>query len=358
MGNCFVRHRSGSSMKTEFDSIYSLMTFFNRNLKYNSSINISATINNIELPFNIYKLPKNYTFSSNNDVSKAMSLCTQDGAIQVLLGKTITVNSRITLTTPQRCRGLYIFCDNLINNGTISMTARGCKAEGKNIYLCKLNNTFQYIPAVGGSGGASCHPLSSGRYSGLAGYESSISRGTGGGGSGGSWYDSVAWSGRGGNGTSFSGGSGGGSTTRGSSVAVQNGSDIGGPGGNGNRPSSNNNSGGGVGNPGGNGYNRGGNINSTAPSGTGGIIVIFTKTCNGYFEAKGISSKPSTNNFLPDAYGGSSGGGSINIFAKTTSNITTNASGGAGNTSKTSQISNSYDGGAGGNGSVTISDYP
>ena len=358
MGNCFVRHRNGSSMKTEFNSIYSLMIFFNRNLKYNSSVNISATINNIELPFNIYKLPRNYTFSSSNDVSNTMSLCTQDGAIQVLLGKTITVNSGITLTTPQRCRGLYIFCDNLINNGTISMTARGCIGEGKNIYLCRLNDTLQYIPAVGGSGGASCHPLSSTRYSGLAGYESSTSRGTGGGGSGGSWYDSVAWSGRGGNGTSFSGGAGGGSTTRASSIAVQNGSDIGGAGGNGNKPTSNNRSGGGVGNPGGHGYDQVGNSKSIAPSGTGGIIVIFARSCSGYFEAKGISSTPSVDGLLPDAYGGSSGGGSINIFTKTTSNITTNASGGTGNTSKTSQISNSYDGGAGGNGSVTISDYP
>ena len=52
---------------------------------------------------------------------------------------------------------MYIYCiGTLTNNGTISMTARGAKAEGQNVYLFKnLEGNFEYVPAVGGAGGAS-----------------------------------------------------------------------------------------------------------------------------------------------------------------------------------------------------------
>ncbi len=52
---------------------------------------------------------------------------------------------------------MYIYCEGtLTNNGTISMTARGAKAVGQNVYLFKnLEGNFEYIPAVGGVGGAS-----------------------------------------------------------------------------------------------------------------------------------------------------------------------------------------------------------
>ena len=37
----------------------------------------------------------------------------------------------------------------LINNGTISMTARGASAHGQNVYLYKnIDETFEYVPAV------------------------------------------------------------------------------------------------------------------------------------------------------------------------------------------------------------------
>ena len=51
----------------------------------------------------------------------------------------------------------------LTNNGTISMTKRGAKAEGENIYLWKnkitgINNNgtggeYEYVPSVGSTGG-------------------------------------------------------------------------------------------------------------------------------------------------------------------------------------------------------------
>ena len=50
---------------------------------------------------------------------------------------------------------MIVYCTGtLINNGTISMTARGAKAEGQNVYLFKnLDGSFEYVPAVGGAGG-------------------------------------------------------------------------------------------------------------------------------------------------------------------------------------------------------------
>ena len=52
---------------------------------------------------------------------------------------------------------MIVYCTGtLINNGTISMTARGAKAEGQNVYLFKnLDGSFEYVPAVGGAGGNS-----------------------------------------------------------------------------------------------------------------------------------------------------------------------------------------------------------
>ena len=49
---------------------------------------------------------------------------------------------------------IYIACGTLTNNGTISMTARGAKAEGQNVYLFKnLDKTYEFVPKEGGSGG-------------------------------------------------------------------------------------------------------------------------------------------------------------------------------------------------------------
>ena len=58
---------------------------------------------------------------------------------------------------------IYIACGTLTNNGTISMTARGAKAEGQNVYLFKnLDSTYEYVPKEGGSGGKGVATPSSG----------------------------------------------------------------------------------------------------------------------------------------------------------------------------------------------------
>lgn len=50
---------------------------------------------------------------------------------------------------------MIIYCTGeLINNGTISMTARGAKAEGEDVYLWKNGKkNYEYIPAGGATGG-------------------------------------------------------------------------------------------------------------------------------------------------------------------------------------------------------------
>ena len=71
----------------------------------------------------------------------------------------LTVDEGVTLTTYASKdgyggpKGLTIYCTGtLTNNGTISMTARGAKPEGQNVYLWKNpDNIFEYIPAIGGN---------------------------------------------------------------------------------------------------------------------------------------------------------------------------------------------------------------
>lgn len=89
----------------------------------------------------------------------------------------LTVNSGITLTACKSDngyggpKGMLIYCTGtLTNNGTISMTARGAKAEGQNVYLWKnSDNSYEFVPAVGAEGGVKSQVVGNsifgGRYS-------------------------------------------------------------------------------------------------------------------------------------------------------------------------------------------------
>ena len=61
-------------------------------------------------------------------------------------------------------KGLLVYCTGtLSNNGTIDMTARGARAEGQDVYLWKnTDNSYEYVPAVGGSGTTQLNLSSSG----------------------------------------------------------------------------------------------------------------------------------------------------------------------------------------------------
>lgn len=71
----------------------------------------------------------------------------------------LTINQGVTLTACKSDngyggpKGMLIYCTGkLTNNGTISMTARGAKAEGEDVYLWKnANGTYEYVPAIGGN---------------------------------------------------------------------------------------------------------------------------------------------------------------------------------------------------------------
>ncbi len=73
----------------------------------------------------------------------------------------LTINSNVMLTACKSDdgyggpKGLFIYCTGtLTNNGTISMTARGAKAEGEDVYLWQNNGgSYEFVPAIGGKGG-------------------------------------------------------------------------------------------------------------------------------------------------------------------------------------------------------------
>lgn len=189
--------------------------------------------------------------------------------------------------------------------------------------------------------------------------------GGGGTGSGRNWTYSILI-GKGGNGTSYSGGTGSGASNSdgayGGYAASGAGSNIGGTGGNG-AVSSGNQSGfgqvsvGGVGNPSGT-YKtyRENFLNQKVNNGTGGLLIIYSFILNndGKILSEGTSSTTGTlsNSSGLISYGGSSGGGSINLFYKMIKNKNNgiiSANGGK-NMSYANWAGSS---GAGGNGSIS-----
>ena len=277
-----------------------------------------------------------YEFGNENiDVANQ----SEDAKYMVILkvNGNLTINQGITLTACKSNngyggpKGLVICCTgNLINNGTISMTKRGAKAEGQNIYLWKnKDGSYEYVPKLGAIGGSSISVTRSKQseywLSGNKGKNGS-ERQTGGGGTGGitSWgYNAKLRVAAGGIGTSYSGGVGSGAIvshsdniTRLSSTVSQNG----GTGGKGYCVRSNEDwtiaAGGGAGNSGGAYAAKYGGIGNKGEDGTGGLLIIYAKT----FDNSGNIESNGANGGNGEAFlavgGGASGGGSINIFSK------------------------------------------
>ncbi len=250
---------------------------------------------------------------------------------------TIDEGVKVTATNVEELtykKGMYLcVMGELQNNGEISMTARGTyNQQGENVYLWKnKDNSFEYIPAEGGPGGASKARSSRGTSAGDAGNDG-IKRATGGGGSGtiifektnSSGGSGTKRSGAGATGTSYSGGSGGGGLNAHQTVTISAGSGAanGGAGGNGYAGRAKTSlpvrgAGGGAGNLGGlgkytaSGQTTGGNNKAyNGENGTGGLLVIYSKALqnNGKFTSNGSKGG------IGGAGGGSSGGGSINLF--------------------------------------------
>ncbi len=322
----------------------------------------NQTIEGSTLNDNVYEFgDKSKDVATANEYAKNMVVLKVKGDL--------TINDGVTLTACKSDngyggpKGLFVYCTGtLTNNGIISMTARGAYAQGQNVYLFKnIDKSYEYVPKVGGNGGNIVNERLRGNGSHINGNKGEDvgenSRKTGGGGSG-KIYSTTTGSGRpisgeGGKGTSYSGGSGGGSAQ-----LMMNGQRTAGSAGiNGGRggysttaayESNNFYVYGGVGNPGGILYNNGREVQAKGENGTGGLLMIFANSISnkGKIESNGIG------NGRHNA-GGSSGGGSINIFYKevfeneNSNNIT--ATGGISTNDATYGKA-----GNGGNGSVTI----
>jgi len=311
----------------------------------------------------------------------------------VLIESGVTVTSVANEDGYGGPKGLYLCSTGTFeNNGIISMTARGAKATGENVYLYSADReNWEYIPATGGAGGVGA--TITGNSSSLYYAEGDdgkpgTGRGTGGGGAGalsigGTSKTNTSQPGT--EGTSYSGGSGSGGIStywygigNWSSYSAATAGGAGGMGVAAYGSSSSKitmNAGGGAGNPGqkgalvsttaaymdGSGFVFGGNNSSYKGSnGTGGLLIIYGNTV---INKGTISSEGSSGGIgqTRTANGGSSGGGSINIFYANEYNNTegkTNVEGGPStgtlyNTTSISDENRQIPGGAGGSGTVT-----
>lgn len=316
--------------------------------------------------------------SSNTSLVVPNKVGSYDGDMVVKQYKSLTINSGITLTTDQPCRGLFIYVQgNCTINGTLSMTGRGAAAnptasgasDASAVNATGLRYGFKY------TGGTDTLTMSSAEFSGCGTTIKSIvgnqpsgagtnykvitvqrtgtagaTRGTampsappnvpanalagysGGGTSGGGYnagYNGYI-PGSGASGTCFSGGSGGGGYN--SNGGAGNGGDgvaNGGAGGNGfsgselggtfyNRIGS-----GGAGNPKGSTQNSGSSWEQAgAENGTGGLIFLIvggtlTIGSGASIQANGMKGGPGG---AGDGRGGGSGGGVVNVLYSSIAN--------------------------------------
>lgn len=300
-------------------------------------------------------LQSDTTYGSEKDVATAST--NAKNMVVVKAKENLTINSGVTVTAYRNNyggpKGMLLYVEGkLINNGTITMTARGAKAIGQNVYLWKNENeTYEYVPSAGGAGGAGGRVGVSSQYAGAAGITPATASGRrtgGGGGAAGQYMERTGGSGS--SGTSYSGGSGGGG---GSGANGGNASGNGGAGGkaNASKPGMMNVSGagGGAGNPGGIGASLSGAAGNTGANGTGGLLIIYSNILE---NNSVISSNGSAGGTAYRAGGGGSGGGTVNIFYKTINNIgTITATGGAGGAA--TRKGESAPGARGGNGCVS-----
>lgn len=254
---------------------------------------------------------------------------TQDGNPIVRTYDNFTVQSGHTVTTSNRCKGLYLnILGDLVVDGTLSMTARGANAAGKYViignksriicYSSTLDPEFDYSKStvIGPTGGVGANATSAASQFAPAGANNAC-------GAGGGTYGA-----KGGNGTSFSGGAGAGGYAQyymngNVNVAGNAGANNGGAGGAGKIYSTSGADvgifgGGGAGNPGGTAYKAANN----GSNGTGGLMIIFVKgkvVVTGSIQANGSKGGAgSTNGKLRGGPGGGSGGGAIHLIHRKT----------------------------------------
>ena len=182
---------------------------------------------------------------AEGETSKTISLGDKSSEYRMLVvkyHKNLIIDEGVTLTANTALdengaetnltykKGMYIcVMGDIINKGNISMTARGTyNHEGENVYLWKnIDNSYEYVPAIGGAGGAGIKSTRNQAYVGNKGADGTI-RATGGGAGGASVAGDEAptcYSGSGSQGTSYSVGTGGGGVDgnfRNTSISAEN----------------------------------------------------------------------------------------------------------------------------------------
>ena len=306
-----------------------------------------VTVADQEYNLKVYSFEENQTIEANTSFGTESDVATESTDAQNMIvlkvNGDLTIEQEAILTSYASKngyggpKGMMIYCTGtLTNNGTISMTARGAKAEGQNVYMWKnIDESYEYVPAVGANGASAVYAkngLSSIEVYGKKGSDG-INRQTGGGASGGiniRHWTGEGYSGAGGKGTSYCGGTGGGAYSKPgySDSAGGSGANNGGAGGNGVTVNATTYgiryyAGSGAGNPTGKEkffyYGEKATINGSGENGCGGLLIIYANTIknNGQIQSngsKGGLAKEGYNSY--SAAGGSSGGGTINIFYK------------------------------------------
>lgn len=99
---------------------------------------------------NVYEFGCESDIATENKNAKSTVVLKVDGNLTISPQATIKAKGG-TYGGP---KGMIIYCTGtLTNNGSISMTARGAKAEGQDVYILKNEDeTFEYIPKEGGKG--------------------------------------------------------------------------------------------------------------------------------------------------------------------------------------------------------------
>lgn len=168
----WTEHKDGYKGIIDNDSILGEISKINDSGIYNIEVNGESYSSNVvvlnsdllldgknEIEGAILK-DKTYTFgNAETDIGTQNSEA--QNSVIVKVNGNVTITPGIKVTTCGSIyggpKGMYLYCTGTFaNNGEITMTARGAKAEGQNIYLWKnVDNNYEYVPKEGANGGDS-----------------------------------------------------------------------------------------------------------------------------------------------------------------------------------------------------------
>ena len=126
---------------------------------------LDITVNDITYNTKIYSIKENLdlgnllVLGTNDDVSTSSEEYAKNMIILRVDGDLTLNNTGILTSYKTRYggpKGMLVYCTgDIINDGTITMTAKGAYAEGENVYLWKnADDTLEFVPAEGANGGA------------------------------------------------------------------------------------------------------------------------------------------------------------------------------------------------------------